>query len=164
MFLAAKACALDELSSARLSFGLGNGTRWMISGGAGGLEYSGAAHGGAGRATVAQRGLGHHEGRFYRCRIAALDQFTERPAGEIPIFTACVNPRIIESACRVAAQLLGEHDVEPAVHRRVCGRRDRRAPAHAGPNPAEVAFTAKVLASVSDDEKLACQNAAAMIR
>src|SRR2546430_1406606 len=112
LMLAAEARDLDELSGGRLVLGLGNGTRRMIA------DW----HGLDGEAPATRieelvpllRRLWrlneapvHHEGRFYRCIIKAMDPLTEPPARDIPIYTAGVNSRMMESAGRVADGLIG---------------------------------------------------------
>jgi probable F420-dependent oxidoreductase len=168
LMLAAEARDLDELSGGRLILGLGTGTRRMIS------DW----HGLDGDAPATRmeelvpllRSLWRlaeqpveHEGRFYRCKIKALDQLTEPLPRDIPIFTAGVNPRMIEVAGRVADGLVGhtlfspryiEDVVLPAIERGACV---------AGRDDGEVGFAAMVLCSISDDELTARREAAAMI-
>jgi probable F420-dependent oxidoreductase len=168
LMLAAEARDLDELSSGRLILGLGNGTRRMIS------DW----HGLDGEAPATRmeelvpllRSLWRldqqpveHEGRFYRCRVKALDQMTEPPVRDIPIFTAGVNPRMIESAGRVADGLVGHTLFSPRYIEDVALPAIERGARTAGRDPRDVGFAAMVLCSISDDEVTARREAAAMI-
>ena len=168
LMLAAEARDLDELSGGRLILGLGNGTRRMIE------DWHGL-DGAAPAKRIEElvpllRSLWRladapvdHQGRFYRCRIRALDELAEPPSRDIPVFTAGVNPRMIESAGRVADGLLGhtlfgqryiEDVVLPALG---------RGASVAGRDPDSVAFAAMVLCSASKDEEQARREVAAMI-
>jgi probable F420-dependent oxidoreductase len=168
LMLAAEARDLDELSGGRLVLGLGNGTRRMIS------DW----HGLDGEAPAARieelvplvrrlwrldEGPVDHEGRFYRCRIRALDPLTEPRVRDIPVYTAGVNPRMMESAGRVADGLVGHTLFSPRYIEDVALPAIGRGARKAGRDPADVAVAAMVLASVSDDEERARREAAAMI-
>jgi hypothetical protein len=59
------------------------------------------------RAVVVTEAPVDHDGRFYRLRIAALDDLATAPQRDIPIYTAGMNRRMIEAAGRVADGLLG---------------------------------------------------------
>lgn len=104
-----------------------------------------------------------HEGRFYRCKIRPLDPMTEPPVRDIPIFTAGVNPRMIESAGRVADGLIGHTLFSPQYIEEVALPSIERGARAAGRDPGAVAFAATVLCAISDDEELARRDAAAMI-
>lgn len=112
LMLAAEARDLDELSDGRLTLGLGNGTQRMVS------EW----HGLDGRAPAKRmeelvpllRSLWRldqapvdHQGQFYRVRIRALDEMAPARRRDIPVYTAGVNPWMIETADRVADGFLG---------------------------------------------------------
>lgn len=168
LMLAAEARDLDELSSGRLILGIGNGTRRMIS------DW----HGLDGEAPAVRmeelvpllRSLWRlseqpveHEGRFYRCKIKALDQMTEPRVRDIPIFTAGVNPRMMESAGRVADGLVGHTLFSPRYIEDVALPAIERGARRTGRDRSEVAFAAMVLCAISDDELTARREAAAMI-
>jgi alkanesulfonate monooxygenase SsuD/methylene tetrahydromethanopterin reductase-like flavin-dependent oxidoreductase (luciferase family) len=132
LMLAAEARDLDELSHGRFVLGLGNGTRRMIS------DWHGLD--GSARAVrleelvpllrrvwLAEAPV-DHDGRFYRLRIAALDDLASAPRRDIPIYTAGVNPRMIEAAGRVADGLLGHTLFSPRYIADVVGRRSSAAP------------------------------------
>jgi probable F420-dependent oxidoreductase len=168
LMLAAEARDLDELSGGRLILGLGNGTRRMIE------DW----HGLDGEAPAKRieelvpllRSLWRlgeapvdHQGRFYRCRISALDELAEPAGRDIPVFTAGVNPRMIESAGRVADGLLGHTLFSPRYIEEVVLPALRRGASVAGRDPESVAFIAMVLCATSNDEEEARREAAAMI-
>lgn len=112
LMLAAEARDLDELSHGRFILGLGNGTRRMISDWHG-LDGDAPATRMEELVPLLRRiwrldeAPVKHEGRFYRLSIAALDDLASETGRDIPIYTAGVNPRTIESAGRVADGLLG---------------------------------------------------------
>ena len=167
LILAAEARDLDELAKGRLILGLGSGTRRMIADWHG-LDPDGPASR-MEELVPLLRDLWRlnerpvdHDGRFYRVKIRALDDLAAeiRP---IPIYTAGVSPRMIETAGRVADGLLGhslfspryiEEVVRPAIER---GARIRER------DPADVGFTTFVLAAIDEDEEQARRDAAAMI-
>jgi len=168
LMLAAEARDLDELSGGRLILGLGNGTRRMIS------DW----HGLDGDAPATRmeelvpllRKLWHlaeapvhHDGRFYRVHIQGLDELATPPGREISVYTAGVNPRMIETAGRVADGLLGHTLFSPRYLEEVAIPAVHKGAAHAERDPAEVKITAFVLTSADGDEELARREAAAMI-
>jgi probable F420-dependent oxidoreductase len=165
LMLAAEARDLDELSDGRLVLGLGNGTRRMIS------DW----HGLDGDAPATRMEelvplvrdlwrLGErpvdHEGRFYRVKIRGLDETVTR---QIPIYTAGVNPRMIETAGRVADGLLGHSLFTPRYLAEVVRPALEKGARHADRDPEDVALATFVIASIGDDSELARRDAAAMI-
>jgi alkanesulfonate monooxygenase SsuD/methylene tetrahydromethanopterin reductase-like flavin-dependent oxidoreductase (luciferase family) len=104
-----------------------------------------------------------HEGRFYRCKIKALDQMTEPSVRDIPIFTAGVNPRMMETAGRVADGLVGHTLFSPRYIEDVALPAIERGARRTGRDPSEVAFAAMILCSISEDEITARREAAAMV-
>jgi probable F420-dependent oxidoreductase len=165
--LAAEARDLDVLSGGRFVLGLGNGTRRMISDWYG-QDPSAPAVRMEELVTLVRKlwrmheGPVDHEGRFYQLRFRATGDVAP-PARQIPIYTAGVNPRMIETAGRVADGLLGHvlfttdyisDVVLPAIH---------RGAQHAGRPPTDVTIASLVLAAVSDDVELARREAAAQI-
>ncbi|HEY5333661.1 MAG TPA: LLM class flavin-dependent oxidoreductase, partial [Solirubrobacterales bacterium] len=166
LMLAAEAADLDEASGGRFILGLGNGTRRMIS------DW----HGLVGEAPATRmeelvpllRKIWRlpeepvdHDGRFYRLKLAALGD--SGPVPDIPIYTAGVGARMIESAGRVADGLLAHtmcvprylDDVaRPAVARGLeCAERD----------PGAVTIATFALACAAPDAAVARREAAAMI-
>jgi probable F420-dependent oxidoreductase len=167
LMLAAEARDLDELSGGRFVLGLGNGTRRMIS------DW----HGLDGAAPAArieelvpliralwrlEDGPVDHAGRFYRVRISSLGDLAA-PSRSIPIYTAGLNPRMIEAAGRVADGLLGHTLFSPRYIREVARPALVRGAERAGRDPATVGFSTYTLAVADPDEERARREAAAMI-
>jgi len=168
MTLAAEARDLDELADGRFVLGLGNGTRRMISDWHG-LDPSAPAVRMEELVTVVRKlwrmheGPVEHEGRFYRVRFTPTGEVTPPARETIPIYTAGVNPRMIETAGRVADGLLGhtlftrgylEDVVLPSI---AAGAR------HAGRDPAQVRVAGLVFAAVDADAERARREVAAHI-
>jgi probable F420-dependent oxidoreductase len=167
LILAAEARDLDELSGRRLILGLGSGTRRMISDWHG-LDSDGPASR-MEELVPLLRDLWrlneqavNHEGRYYRVKIRALDDLAAE-IRRIPIYTAGVSPRMIETAGRVADGLLGHSLFSPRYIEEVVRPAIERGARHHDRNPAEVAFVTFVLAVIDDDEERARRDAAAMI-
>jgi probable F420-dependent oxidoreductase len=165
--LAAEARDLDELSDGRFVLGLGNGTRRMIADWHG-LDPSAPAVRMEELVALVRRlwrvheGPVEHEGRFYRINFRPTGEIVPPPRS-IPIYTAGVNPRMIETAGRVADGLLGhplfttdyiDDVVLPAVH---------RGAEHAGRSPADVRIASLLFAAIADDPAQARREVAAQI-
>lgn len=167
LMLAAEARDLDELSDGRMILGIGNGTRRMIS------DWHGA-NGDAPATRMEElvplirriwrlnEGPIEHEGRFYRLKIAALEGLSA-PARPIPIYTAGVNPRMIQTAGRVSDGLLGHTLFSPRYLREVVRPALDRGAEHAGREAREIKLATYALAVVDADEERARREAAAMI-
>jgi probable F420-dependent oxidoreductase len=168
LMLAAEARDLDELSHGRMTLGLGNGTRRMISDWHG-LDGSAPAVRIEELVPLLRRiwrlaeAPVDHEGRFYRVRIAALDDLAAAPQRDIPIYTAGVNPRMIEAAGRVADGLLGHTLFSPRYVTEVARPAIERGARHAGRDPDDVALATYTLACAHEDRAQARREAAAMI-
>jgi probable F420-dependent oxidoreductase len=167
LMLAAEARDLDELSGGRFVLGLGNGTRRMIS------DW----HGQDGAAPAARMeelvplirsiwrlgdGPVDHAGRFYRVRISSLGDLAA-PVRAIPIYTAGLNPRMIEAAGRVADGLLGHTLFSPRYIRQVVQPALERGALRSERDPSSVGFSTYTLAVADPDEERARREAAAMI-
>jgi probable F420-dependent oxidoreductase len=166
--LAAEARDLDEISDGRFVLGLGNGTRRMIS------DWHGADPEAPAKRVeelvpllrdlwrLHERPV-DHEGRFYRLRLAPTGEVAPPLRERIPIYTAGVNPRMIESAGRVADGLLG-HTLFTAEHiESVVLPAVAKGAAHAGRSPDEVAIASLVIAVADEDADRARREAAAQI-
>jgi probable F420-dependent oxidoreductase len=168
LMLAAEARDLDELSHGRLILGLGNGTRRMIADWHG-LDGNAPATRMEELVPLIRRiwrlgdGPIDHQGRFYRLKISALDDLAASPQRQIPIYTAGVNPRMIETAGRVADGLLGHTLFSPRYIREVVRPALERGARHAERAPDSVALATYTLAVAAEDEELARREAAAMI-
>ncbi|WP_354698468.1 LLM class flavin-dependent oxidoreductase [Paraconexibacter sp. AEG42_29] len=168
LMLATEARSLDELSGGRLVLGLGLGTKRMME------DW----HGLPGDSPAVRmeelvpllrrlwrlhEGPVAHEGRFYRCNVVPTAEVDEPLRTDIPVFTAGVSPRMVQTAGRVADGLLGhvlfspryvEEVVVPAIDegRRKTGRED-----------APVEKVGIVITSVSDDADQARREVAGQI-
>ena len=120
---AAEAKDLDELCGGRIILGLGNGTTTMME----------KWHGVDGEApavrmeelvTVLRKlwrldlGPVQHEGRFYKVHLKPTADTPPPFRERLPIFTAGVNPRMVEAAGRVADGLVRAPDVHRELRRR----------------------------------------------
>jgi probable F420-dependent oxidoreductase len=109
---AAEAKDLDELSGGRVLLGLGNGTATMME----------QWHGVSGESPAVRMeelvdllrklwrldlGPVEHEGRFYTVKLRPTADTPPPYREHLPIYTAGVNPRMVESAGRVADGLVG---------------------------------------------------------
>jgi probable F420-dependent oxidoreductase len=166
--LAAEARDLDEVSEGRFVLGLGNGTRRMISDWHGQDPEAPALR--MEELVPLLRDLWRlheapvdHEGRFYRLKIKPTGDVGAPRRERIPIYTAGVNPRMIETAGRVSDGLLG-HALFTADHiaSTVLPALEKGA-AHAGRDVAEVEVASLVIAVVHEDAEQARREAAAQI-
>jgi probable F420-dependent oxidoreductase len=166
--LAAEARDLDELADGRFALGVGNGTRRMISDWHG-LDPDAPAVrmeelvGLLRRLWRQHREPVEHDGRFYRLHLKPTGELEPPLREDIPIYTAGVNPRMIEVAGRVADGLLGhvlfttaylEDVVLPAIEK---GAR------RTGRDPDDVEVASLVLACAHEDPEVARREAAAML-
>jgi probable F420-dependent oxidoreductase len=166
--LAAEARDLDEISDGRFVLGIGNGTRRMISDWHGQDPEAPAKR--IEELVPLLRDLWRlheapidHEGRFYRLRMKPTGEMKAPLRERIPIWTAGVNPRMIESAGRVADGLLG-HALFTAEHiADVVRPAIAKGAAHADRDPAEIAVATLVISVVDDDAERARREAAAQI-
>jgi probable F420-dependent oxidoreductase len=165
--LAAEARDLDDLSGGRFVLGLGNGTRRMISDWHG-QDPSAPAVRMEELVTLVRKlwrmheGPVEHEGRFYRVRFAATGEVAP-PTRQIPIYTAGVNPRMIETAGRVADGLLGHAMFTTGYISDVVLPAIDRGAQRTGRSPGDVAVASLVLAAASDDVAQARREVAAQI-
>jgi probable F420-dependent oxidoreductase len=168
LVLANDARSLDEVADGRLVLGLGTGTRRMMEDWHG-VDPDAPATRMEELVPLLRRlwrlheGPVEHDGRFYRCRITPTAETTPGVREQIPIYTAGVNPRMIEVAGRVADGLLGHplysrayvDDVaRPAIE--AGRRRADRAGAH-------VELVGVVICAISDDAETARREAAAQL-
>jgi probable F420-dependent oxidoreductase len=157
---AAEAKDLDELSGGRIILGLGNGTATM-------MEHW---HGVSGEAPAVRmeelvtvlrklwrldQGPVHHAGRFYTLDLKPTADTPPPFRERLPIYTAGVNPRMIEAAGRVADGLVGH----PMFTRRYVDDVVRPAlekgAARTGRDASEIVLCGVLICSVDDDVELA---------
>lgn len=168
LMLATEARSLDELCGGRLVLGLGTGTKRMME------DW----HGLDGAAPAVRmeelvpllRSIWRlheepvaHDGRFYRTHLVPTAETTAPVRPDIPVYTAGVNPRMIEVAGRVGDGLLGhplfsrpylEEVVRPAIDR---GREKGERP------DAPVELCGVLICAVHDDADRARREAAAQL-
>jgi probable F420-dependent oxidoreductase len=168
LVLATDTLAVDELSGGRTIIGLGNGTSRMLE------QWHGVDPEAPAvrmeelvqllrRLWKLHEGPVRHEGRFYRVDITPMGEAPPPVRDRIPLYTAGVNPRMIEVAGRVADGLVGhplfsaryvDDVVRPALER---GAR------HAGRDAAEIRMAHMVICVVAQDQEVARREAAAQI-
>ena len=165
--LAAEARDLDELADGRFVLGLGNGTRRMMA------DWHGADPEAPAvrmeelvplvrRLWRMHEGPVEHEGRFYRVRFRPTGDLPA-PARAIPVYTAGVNPRMIETAGRVADGLLGHTLFTTGYLQDVALPAIERGTRKAGRSMADVRVASLVFASVHEDAELARAEVATQI-
>lgn len=166
--LAAEARDLDEISDGRLVLGLGNGTRRMIS------DW----HGQDPEAPAVRmeelvpllrdlwrlhEGPVDHEGRFYRLKITPTGEVPPPLRERVPIYTAGVNPRMVETAGRVADGLLGHALFTPKHIEDVILPALERGTEKTGRQLADVRVASLVISVIHEDAEQARREAAAQI-
>lgn len=166
--LAAEARDLDELTDGRFFLGLGNGTAKMIQDWHG-LDPSSPAVRMEELVTLLRAIWNVHEqpvdhdGRFYRLRFRPIEATPPPVTARLPIYTAGVNPRMIETAGRVADGFIGhpilskkylDEFVRPSV---------AKGAAHAGRSAEDIEISSMVICSIHDDEEQARDEAARQI-
>lgn len=168
LVLAAEARDIDELSGGRLVLGLGTGTRTMQRDWHGSDPSSPAV-----RVEelvpllrrfwrMDDSGL-DHEGRFYTVHLRPTVEVRPPLRDDIPVYLAGVNPRMVESAGRVADGLIGhplftkryvDEVVRPALERGTY---------RAGRDSSQVSLAGYLICSVHDDSGVARREAKAQI-
>lgn len=166
--LAAEARDLDELADGRFVLGIGNGTRRMIADWHGADPAAPALR--VEELVPLLRALWRlhlepvaHDGRFYRLHMAATGELDPPRRERIPIYTAGVNPRMIEAAGRVSDGLLGHAlFTTPYIEEVVLPALGRGAE-HAERDMRDVAVASLVFAAVDEDPERARREVAAQI-
>lgn len=168
LILATEARSLDELTGGRLTLGLGTGTKRMME------DW----HGVDGDAPAVRmeelipllRRIWRlheepvaHDGRFYRTHLVPTAETTEPLRLDIPIYTAGVNPRMVEVAGRVSDGLLGH----PLFNRRYLDEVVRpaieRGKVKTGREDAHVELCGVLICAVHDDADVARREVAAQL-
>lgn len=168
LILANEARGLDEVSGGRLILGVGTGTRRMMSGWHG-VDPDGPASRLEELVPLLRRlwrlheGPVQHEGRFYSLDLQTTAEVDEPLRTDIPVYTAGVNPRMIETAGRVSDGLMGhpiftrtyvDEVVRPNIAKGA-ERNDRRAE--------DVQVVGMVICAVADDPEQARREVAGQI-
>jgi probable F420-dependent oxidoreductase len=103
----------------------------------------------------------HHEGRFYS---VTMNPFPGAgPVGEVPIYIAAVNPKMVEACGRVADGLLGHPLTSPRYITEVVRPTLETAAKEAGRDPSDISLTNSVILQLNDDRERARFEAALQI-
>ena len=103
----------------------------------------------------------NHEGRFY---TVTMNPFPGAgPVGEIPIYLAAVNPRMVEASGRVADGVLGHPLTSPKYITEVVRPALETAAKEAGREPSEISLTNSVILQLNEDKERARFEAALQI-
>jgi probable F420-dependent oxidoreductase len=168
LVLATEARSLDELTGGRLVLGLGTGTRRMMEDWHG-VDPSGPASRMEELVPLLRRlwrlheGEVAHEGRFYRTHVVPTAEVDAPLRTDIPVFTAGVNPRMVQVAGTVSDGLLGHplfsrQYVDDVVRPAIARGRERRDYASEG-----VELVGVLICSIADDADQARREAAAQL-
>jgi probable F420-dependent oxidoreductase len=157
---AAEARDLDELSEGRIILGLGNGTKTMME----------QWHGVAGDAPAVRmeelvevlrklwrlhEGPVQYEGRFYRLNLRPTADTPPPFRERLPIYTAGVQPRMIQTAGRVADGLVGHPMFTKLYVDEVVRPALATGAARTGRDPSEIAVAGVLMCAVDDDVEVA---------
>jgi probable F420-dependent oxidoreductase len=168
LVLAADARSLDSLSDGRLVLGLGNGTVRMLRDWHGADPSAPAVRmeelaGVLRKPWRIHEGPVRHDGRFYHLDVTPTGDVAQPVRTRLPIYTAGVNPRMIEVAGRVADGLVGHPLFTPRYVEEVVRPAIAKGARHANRSPDDVTVASMVICAVDDDEELARRDAAAQI-
>ena len=169
LILANDARGLDELSGGRLVLGLGTGTKGMQIGWHGVKDPESPALRLEELVPLVRRiwklheGPVKHEGRFYAMNLTPTAQVLPPTRDRIPIFTAGVNRRMIETAGRVSDGLVCHPTFSSQYVHEVVRPAIAAGAGRTGRDPNGVEIVGMLLCSVNDDEELARREVAAQI-
>jgi len=161
LILANDARGLDELSGGRLVLGLGTGTKGMQIGWHGVPDPESPALRLEELVPLLRRiwrlheGPVKHEGRFYSMNLTATAEVLPPVREQIPILTAGVNKRMIETAGRVADGLVCHPTFSSRYVHEVVRPAVARGAERTGRDVSSVEIVGMLLCSVNDDEELA---------
>jgi alkanesulfonate monooxygenase SsuD/methylene tetrahydromethanopterin reductase-like flavin-dependent oxidoreductase (luciferase family) len=159
---------LDELSGGRLVAGLGNGTRRMMSDWHGQNPDSPALRMEelvplVRRLLRLHEGPVRHDGRFYRMNLVPTGEVPPPLRTDVPIVTAGVRPRMIETAGRVADGLAGHPLFTVKYVEEVARPAIERGAAKTGRSLERFELNSMVICSLHEDIEQARREAAAQI-
>lgn len=160
---------LDDMSGGRVVLGLGNGTRRMMEDWHGIADSSSPAVRLEELVTVLRKlfrlheGPVSHDGRFYHLNLVPTVEVPEPLRPEIPIYTAGVNPRMIESAGRVADGLCAHPVHTVKFLQEVARPAIARGAEKTGRDPGDIAVVATPITVIHEDAEQARREAAAQI-
>lgn len=169
LILANEARGIDELSAGRLVLGLGTGTKGMQIGWHGIRDPESPAVRLEELIPLLRRiwklheGPVRHEGRFYSMNLAATADVIPPVRDQIPIYTAGVNRRMIETAGRVSDGLVCHPTFNSRYVHEVVRPAIAKGAERTGRDPREVEVVGMLLCSVHDDEEVARRELAAQL-
>jgi len=169
LVLANDARFLDEMSDGRFILGLGTGTRRMMTDWHGVPDPDGPASRIEELVPLLRRlwrlheGPVRHQGRFYSVSITPTAEVAPPLRADIPVYTAGVNPRMIEAAGRVADGLVCHPTITGRYLDDVALPAIARGAAKAGRSPGDVRLMGIIICSIADDTATARREAAAQI-
>jgi probable F420-dependent oxidoreductase len=169
LVLANDARFLDEMSDGRFTLGLGTGTRRMMEGWHGVTDSGGPASRMEELVPLLRRlwrlheGPVRHEGRFYSVDIAPTADIQPPLRPQIPVYTAGVNPRMIEVAGRVSDGLICHPTITSRYLDDVARPAIARGAARAGRSAGEVKLNGVIICSIAGATGTARREAAAQI-
>jgi probable F420-dependent oxidoreductase len=169
LVLANEARGLDELSGGRLVLGLGTGTKGMQKGWHGERDPESPATRLEELLPLLRRlwklheGPVKHEGRFYSVDLTATAEVPPPLRTDIPLMTAGVNERMIETAGRVSDGLICHPTFSSRYVQDVVRPAIEKGAAKTGRDPGQVEIVGMLMAYVNDDEQIARREVAAQI-
>jgi probable F420-dependent oxidoreductase len=169
LILANDARGLDELSAGRLVLGLGTGTKGMQIGWHGVTDPESPALRLEELVPLLRRiwrlheGPVRHTGRFYSMNLTPTAEVLPPTRDQIPIFTAGVNRRMIETAGRVSDGLVCHPTFSSRYVHEVVRPAIAKGALQSGRDPAAVEIVGMLLCSANEDEAVARREVAAQI-
>jgi probable F420-dependent oxidoreductase len=169
LILANEARGLDEISRGRLVLGLGTGTKGMQIGWHGVSDPESPALRLEELVPLLRRiwrlheGPVRHQGRFYSMNLTATAEVLPPLREQIPIFTAGVNRRMIETAGRVSDGLVCHPTFSSQYIHEVVRPAIARGAERSGRDPGAIEIVGMLLCSVHDDEEVARRELAAQL-
>ncbi|MBV9605601.1 MAG: LLM class flavin-dependent oxidoreductase [Solirubrobacterales bacterium] len=169
LILANEARGIDELSGGRLVLGLGTGTKGMQIGWHGVRDPESPAVRLEELVPLLRRiwrlheGPVRHDGRFYSMNLTATAEVLPPVREQIPIYTAGVNRRMIETAGRVSDGLVCHPTFSSRYVREVVRPAIAQGAEKTGRDPTQVEVVGMLLCSVNEDEEAARRELAAQL-
>lgn len=169
LVLANEARGLDEISGGRLVLGLGTGTKGMQIGWHGVRDPESPALRLEELVPLLRRiwklheGPVRHDGRFYSMNLTATAEVLPPTREQIPVYTAGVNARMIETAGRVADGLMCHPTFSSHYVNEVVGPAIARGADRTGRDAGAVEIVGMLICSVHEDEEVARREVAAQI-
>jgi probable F420-dependent oxidoreductase len=169
LILANEARGIDELSGGRLVLGLGTGTKGMQIGWHGISDPESPAVRLEELIPLLRRiwklheGPVRHEGRFYSMNLTATADVLAPVRDQIPIYTAGVNRRMIETAGRVSDGLVCHPTFSSRYVHEVVRPAIAKGAEKTGRKPGDIEVVGMLLCSVHDDEEVARRELAAQL-